>query len=128
MNEHHFLIIDDKSFYFSMIKDHLTLLGYKGIFNHSSGALDAIAYLEQAQKQENSVNLIICDLQMPEYSGVDFVKAIKKSAHFHKIPIMMFTTESETMEVLEAIKQGADDYIFKPWNEEELDFKIKRLI
>lgn len=128
MSEVHILIIDDKSFYFSMIKDHLGLLGYKGLFSHCSGALEAITYIEQAHRQEQRVDLIICDLQMPEYSGIDFVKAIKKSAHFAKIPIMMFTTESEKLDVLEAIKHGANDYIFKPWNEDELDLKIKRLI
>jgi CheY-like chemotaxis protein len=128
MNEYHFLIIDDKSFYFSMIKDHLALLGYKGTFSHCSGALEAITYLEQAKRREETVDLIICDLQMPEYSGVDFVKAIKKSAHFNNIPIMMFSTESENMEILTAIKHGANDYIYKPWNEEELDLKIKRLL
>ncbi|WP_127716208.1 response regulator [Halobacteriovorax sp. HLS] len=128
MAQTNFLIIDDKSFYFSMLKDHLSMLGYKGEFRHCSGALEAITFLEQFKREGKYIDIIICDLQMPEYSGVDFVKAIKKSKHFNNIPVLMFTTESEKMDILEAIKHGASDYIYKPWNEEELDIKIKRLL
>ena len=128
MAQTNFLIIDDKSFYFSMIKDHLKILGYNGDFRHCSGALEAITFLEQYMREGKKMDLIICDLMMPEYTGVDFVKAIKKSKHFNQIPILMFSTESEKMDILEAIKHGASDYIYKPWNEEELDIKIKRLI
>lgn len=128
MNEKHFLIIDDKSFYFSMIKDHLGMLGYKGLFEHASGAKIAIEYLESCLKNSLKVDLIICDLVMPEFSGVDFVKAIRKSKHFNNIPILMFTTESEKLDILTAVKHGANDYIFKPWEESELGNKVKRLL
>jgi two-component system chemotaxis response regulator CheY len=61
---------------------------------------------------------------MPVMDGLAFVKEIRNSPVFSEIPIIMITTEGAQKEVIEALKQGVNDYIVKPFTPKTLIEKI----
>lgn len=76
--------------------------------------------------EQNDIDLLLTDLHMPVLSGlelIDFVRGTLKS----NMPIMMLTRVGLEETVLKAFELGADDYITKPFNPEELSIRIKRL-
>lgn len=83
-------------------------------------AADAIHYLET-----ESVDLIILDVMMPEMDGWDACKEIRKK---YNIPIIMLTARSDKIDVVKGLKLGADDYISKPFDEEELTARIEAVL
>lgn len=85
-----------------------------------SSAADAIHYLDS-----ESVDLIILDVMMPDMDGWDACKEIRKRFN---IPIIMLTARSDKIDVVKGLKLGADDYISKPFDEEELTARIEAVL
>jgi two-component system chemotaxis response regulator CheY len=61
-----------------------------------------------------SIDLFLVDWNMPELSGLDFVKAIRAMGCYKETPIIMVTSEAARYNVLEAIEAGVTNYIVKP--------------
>lgn len=75
--------------------------------------------------QENTPDIIITDLKMPEMDGVEFLKRIK--AFKKDIQVMMMTAHSTVATAVEAMKYGAYDYIEKPFDNEKVLISIQRI-
>ena len=73
-------------------------------------------------------DLILTDLMMPVMDGFEFVEEVKKVKHWQQIPIITLTARSEMIDKLTALRIGVDDYLLKPFNEEELQIRIKKLL
>ena len=93
-------------------------IGYHCIKKES--ALEAIRYLDY-----HSVDLILLDIMMPEMSGLEACQEIRKN---WDIPIIMLTALSEKTDIVRGLNIGADDYISKPFDEEELVARIEAVI
>ena len=93
-------------------KDYLILKAYDG---------------EEALKQieNNEVNLIILDIMMPNKDGIETLKEIRKSKN---IPVILLSAKSEDIDKIHGLNVGADDYITKPFNPEELIARVNALI
>lgn len=118
------LVVDDVSFYYSLIRDHLRILGFTGEVFKATNVLEGIDVLKEQRLAENEINLIICDLNMPKFNGLDFIKTVRSSKHFSEIPIMIFTSVSENEKIIEAINAGANTYLMKPWEAVQLKEKL----
>jgi DNA-binding response OmpR family regulator len=79
-------------------------------------------------QEGNNPDLIISDVNMPNVSGEEFLKQIKVSAFFKDIPVIMLSGIENSAERIKMLKLGADDYIVKPFNPEELKLKIEILL
>jgi two-component system chemotaxis response regulator CheY len=79
------------------------------------------------QLQNHKVHLILLDWNMPELSGLDFLKKIRALPIYKELPIIMITSEAARYNVIEALKTGATDYIIKPVNERIFTEKISKL-
>ena len=77
-------------------------------------AMDGSEALEQLKNQQ--VDLIFLDWNMPKLSGIDFLKHVRTIDKYKTLPIIMVTSEAARYNVIEALKQGATDYIIKPIN------------
>jgi len=65
-------------------------------------------------------DLILCDLMLPDHSGIEFIKKLKKNEHLKDIPVIIITGHSQQETYRDAMTQGADDFIVKPFKAKEL--------
>jgi len=72
----------------------------------------------------NNIDLILCDWNMPNMTGIDFVKAIRVSGQKSNIPIVMVTTEGGEAKIEEAKNSGANGYLTKPFTPDQLRSKL----
>ena len=79
-------------------------------------------------QEGNLPDLIISDIRMPEMRGDDFLEWIKANELFKHIPVMMLSSEESTTERIRLLKEGAVDYILKPFNPMELKVRIQKFL
>ena len=77
---------------------------------------------------EHDIDCVILDWNMPRLNGEEVLKYIRVFQKFDKVKIIMATTEAERTKVLNAIKNGADGYIVKPFNPETFFNKVSKFI
>lgn len=73
-------------------------------------------------------DLIVSDLMMPVMDGFQLLKVLKGTANFRHIPIIMLTARADIQDKLEALRIGVDDYLLKPFEEQELLARISNLL
>lgn len=83
-------------------------------------AKDALALLKI-----ESFDIVLLDIMMPEMDGWEICKEIRK---FSDIPIIMVTAREQKEDIVKGLKLGADDYIIKPFDEEELLARMEALL
>ena len=101
------LIVDDNPKY---LKDALPMYGYS-----VTVAEDGIEALKILGEEKYHFDLILLDVMMPNMDGWDTLKAIRKNPKIQYIPVIMITAVSEEQKVVSGLKNGADDYIVKPF-------------
>jgi two-component system, chemotaxis family, chemotaxis protein CheY len=69
--------------------------------------------------------LIVLDINMPEVSGIDFLEFLRMRDDFKKIPVVMLSSETTDIQVDEAMRIGANAFVFKPVTLEELEEAIR---
>lgn len=78
--------------------------------------------------QEHIPDLVISDIMMPEWTGLELSKAIRETLSTDHIPVILLTAKASHDAQLEGLKTGADVYLQKPFNREELMIRVNRLI
>lgn len=73
-------------------------------------------------------DVIIADINMPELDGIEFIKQIRSSGFFKEIPLVILSGNEESSEKIKCLKAGADDYLIKPFNPEELEVRIENIL
>jgi two-component system chemotaxis response regulator CheY len=95
------------------------MLGYD-LLEAKNGS-EALALLKQ---NKDDIALILLDWNMPVMDGYEALRIIRGDAAYQSIPILMVTTESEKKSVVKAIQAGANNYLAKPFEKEELSKKM----
>ncbi len=73
-------------------------------------------------------SLIISDIMMPEMDGYQLLTHLKSTDYFRGIPVIMLTARADIQDKLKALRIGVDDYLLKPFDEEELLTRISNLL
>lgn len=73
-------------------------------------------------------DLVISDIMMPQMDGIELLKNIKGNVNISDIPVILLTSKSDAAHRLEGLKKGADAYLSKPFNMEELHILIDNLV
>jgi two-component system chemotaxis response regulator CheY len=119
-----FLIIDDMSFYLSLLQQSLVNIGHTGKIYSAKNVQTAILKVNEVFKAGSSIDFIISDYNLTDSTGVDLVKKLRANNALKNIPLILFTTEDNVSKIIGAIEAGVDDYFFKPINEKVLCKKI----
>ncbi|MFQ5481232.1 MAG: response regulator, partial [Nitrospinaceae bacterium] len=70
---------------------------------------------------------IISDWNMPKMTGIEFLKAVRGDSNIKGTPFLMVTSETDKEKILEAVQNGVNQYIVKPFNANQLEEKIKAI-
>jgi two-component system chemotaxis response regulator CheY len=116
------MVVDDSRIMRNIVKNTLTELKIPCQFIEAGNGKDALMLL-----QNQPVNLVLLDWNMPELSGIDFLKQVRAMDQYKDLPIIMVTSESAKYNVIEALKNGATDYIIKPVNEKIFAEKLSKV-
>ena len=126
----HILIVDDEP---EIARFIISELGFRYKFTHAQNGKDALKLLlasnaTPSDKDATPYDLVISDMMMPEMDGLTLLKHIKENSNLAQLPVIMLTSKAEVEHKLEGLRAGADAYIAKPFDMEELNVQIDNLI
>ena len=117
-NTFHILVVDDDNRIRELVKEYLEENNF--LITTAKNSLDAKKKLEILK-----FDLIVLDIMMPGQSGLSLTKEIKKD---NSTPIILLTAKGETVDRIEGLEVGADDYLGKPFEPKELLLRIKNIL
>lgn len=115
------MVVDDSSSLRQVVGIALKSAGYDVI-----EAADGQIALNKLTGQK--VNLIVCDVNMPNMDGITFVKELKQLANYKFTPVIMLTTESSESKKREGQAAGARAWVVKPFKPEVLLGAVQKLV
>ena len=113
------LVVDDEVKVREMLHEILSRLGYE--CRTAASGREALHILK-----EDYFPIVISDIKMPEMSGIELLKEIKKN--YPDIEVISITAYSENHTFVDVINAGASDFITKPFSREELEAKLSRVV
>jgi putative two-component system response regulator len=107
------LVVDDDDFALSVVENVMSRLGYTAVTAHNGR--EAMEILRR-----NDIHLVITDWDMPEMNGVEFCRAVRRQDLSGYVYIIMLTGREGAQQRMEGLCAGADDFLNKPLDPEEL--------
>ncbi|EKQ58290.1 MULTISPECIES: ATP-binding protein [unclassified Clostridium] len=122
LDKYNILAIEYDTVSLKVLINNLNLYGYtvKGVGN----GYDALKLVESGIK----FDVVIIDIMMPGISGYDILKKIREQYLPVELPVLLLTTSKRTYEISTGFRLGANDYLTKPFEPEELNARVKSLI
>ena len=117
-----FLIVDDSTTMRRIIINTLNKVGYKDCTEAANGR-EGMERLTAA-----GADVVITDWNMPEMSGIDFIRAIRANAATRELPVLMVTTNAAKDDIVEALRAGINSYVVKPFTPETIKEKIESML
>lgn len=113
------LIADDDALSRRILHDVLVSWGYQVIAaKNGNEAWDIL-------QQDNSPNLVILDWMMPGLDGIDICTELRRQAKPRYTYIILLTSRNKPEDIVQGLEAGADDYVVKPFNPDELKYRLK---
>ena len=116
------LVVEDSPMTRSLIVSSLENMGDFIVVEASNG-LQALRKLPEV-----SPDLVITDINMPDINGLEVVRFVKQNDNFKHIPVIIVTTEGRDIDRERGLALGADRYLVKPFEPEELQAFVKELL
>lgn len=117
------LVVDDATFIRDLVK--------KGLRDHFPGIrIEEAINGRKAQQMlsRQAVDLILCDWEMPELSGLELLSWCREQETLKIVPFIMVTSRGDKDNVVQAIQAGVSDFIGKPFSNEQLVTKVKKAL
>ncbi|WP_152227387.1 response regulator [Pseudomonas sp. SCB32] len=117
------LVVDDAPFIRDLVK--------KGLRDHFPGLqIEEAVNGRKAQQflARQSVDLILCDWEMPELSGIELLTWCREQEPLKTTPFIMVTSRGDKDNVVQAIQAGVSDFIGKPFSNDQLVSKVKKAL
>jgi DNA-binding response OmpR family regulator len=115
------LVVEDDTGTQTLLRKQLSAKGFE--VRVAGNGLDGLMQLEAGLP-----DVIVCDVNMPELDGVGFVRAIKAKNETRSIPVIFLTASNDPRHMVDGINVGARFYLTKPFELNELIWKINRVL
>src|SRR6476619_8269018 len=112
------LIVDDEPTIVELLEEHLRSEGYET--NHAYSGEEALQLLDS-----DVPDLVILDLMLPGMDGYEVCRLMQKDARLNHIPVIMLTARSAVPNKVLGYQRGADDYVVKPFDPDELSVRVR---
>ena len=117
----HIFVVEDEKPILTLLTYNLQKEGYK--VSSSSNGEEALSNIK-----EKKPDLVLLDWMLPDLSGIDVCKSLRRDKNFKNLPIIMLTAKGEEEDKVKGLESGVDDYITKPFGFNELMARIKALL
>lgn len=115
------MVVDDSTSIRQIVNLTLKKVGYDVV--EACDGKDALAKLDGRK-----INLIVCDVNMPNMDGIGFLKSMKSMPNYKFTPVIMLTTESQESKKQEGRMAGARAWVVKPFKPEQMIEAISKLV
>ncbi len=117
----HILIVEDDPNTADMLTTYFTSLGYK--VSHAAWGQDALALAEK-----HTPDLVLLDIHLPDIDGYEVCIRLRSQRRTEHVPIVFLTERKDRMDRLTGLNLGAIDYITKPFDVQELRYRIRNIL
>jgi signal transduction histidine kinase/DNA-binding response OmpR family regulator/streptogramin lyase len=124
----HILIVEDDPDLREYLENILSAYCKVTTAENGQVALDQLAIAGKNGNTSSSPDLILSDLMMPVMDGFQLLKKLKSADRWRHIPVIILTARADISDKLRALRIGVDDYLLKPFEEEELLLRIENLL
>jgi two-component system, chemotaxis family, chemotaxis protein CheY len=104
------LVVDDSPTIVKFVSFSLRNQGFRVLT-----ACDGMDAIEKLSSHAAPIDLIITDLNMPNVDGYEFISTLRRNSRYHKIPIIILSSEEEEADKKRGIDAGASSYLVKPF-------------
>jgi two-component system chemotaxis response regulator CheY len=117
-----FLVVDDSTTMRRIIINTLNKVGYTDCAEAANGR-EGVERLATT-----TVDMVITDWNMPEMSGIEFIRSVRANAATKDLPVLMVTTNAAKDDIVEALRAGVNSYVVKPFTPETIKEKIESML
>ncbi len=111
------LVVEDNRLSRLMLEKYFSQMGYQVVV-----ARDGLEALEVYHNEP--IKMIVTDWEMPRMNGLEFIQQVRQEEHDERAYIILLTIKDQKQEIIAGISGGADDYVQKPFDKEELEVRI----
>lgn len=120
------ILVEDNIADAELVRIAVSELNLPVVVEHATGNEDLLTYFDNGDFKD--VVLILLDLNMPRVNGIEILRKIKSSENRSSIPIVIFTTSSSKMDILNCYNNGANAYVCKPIDYDTFNQNIKAIV
>ncbi len=117
------LVVDDASFVRDLVKR--TVRQHYPVIETTDAPNGRRA---QSLMSRQTFDLVLCDWEMPEMSGLELLQWMRSRPEYQKVPFIMITSRGDKDHVIEAVREGASEYLGKPFSPDGLSRKIAKVM
>ncbi|MCL2180387.1 MAG: response regulator [Treponema sp.] len=117
------LVVDDSLIMRNIVKNTFATMKVNFQCLEAENGKQALRTLES-----NEVSLVFLDWNMPGMDGMEFLKTVRAMPQYKTLPVVMVTSERGKFSVIEALQNGATDYIVKPVSEKIFKEKVQEIL
>ena len=119
----HLLLVEDEPDLRNTLRYNLKRAGY--VVTDVGNGQEALQSLAAVDPAKGAVDVIVSDVMMPVMTGIELVKAMRADSRLRELPLMFLTAKGDPGDRLEGFRSGADDYLTKPFDLEELLARVQ---
>ncbi|MBX7057002.1 MAG: SpoIIE family protein phosphatase [Leptospirales bacterium] len=117
----HILIVDDDPVNLQVLRNHLSMSQY--LVRECASGQEALAALQEA-----NFDLILLDVMMPRLSGYEVCRIVRESFSTTELPVILLTARNRVSDLVTGLESGANDYLVKPFDAQELQARVRTLL
>lgn len=116
------LMVEDEEDIAFLIRYMLERHGF--VVDHAADGRQALEHFAQAEPPD----LTLMDIMLPYHDGLELIERLRAQPGWESVPVLMLTAKTREVDIVRALELGADDYVTKPFQPEELLARIRRLL